>query len=93
VVVTFVDISRRKRVEQELKTLHETLEEQVTEQTAKLMQREQEFHALADNVPARFCYVDTDEVYRYVNRRCEVEFGRPAKALRLAPTDSLSLSL
>jgi PAS domain S-box-containing protein len=77
VVVTFVDITRRTRVERELKTLNEMLEQQVAERTAALSQREQEFHALADSVPARFCYLDADEVYRYVNRRCEVDFGRP----------------
>jgi len=39
--------------------------------------REREFHALADNVPAFFGYVDRDRRYRFVNKRYEEMFQRP----------------
>jgi PAS domain S-box-containing protein len=41
-----------------------------------LRRRAHEFHALADNVPALFGYVDVDRRYRFVNRRYEEVFGR-----------------
>jgi PAS domain S-box-containing protein len=42
------------------------------EQTIR--RREQEFHALADNVPALFSYIDSKRRYRFVNRRHEELF-------------------
>lgn len=38
--------------------------------------REQQFHMLADNVPALFAYVDRDRRYRFVNKQYEQLFGR-----------------
>ncbi|MBH0203862.1 MAG: PAS domain-containing protein [Nitrospira sp.] len=43
--------------------------------------RGQEFHLLADNVPAYFSYVDTELRYRFVNKRYEELFGRPQAEL------------
>ena len=41
-----------------------------------LHRREQEFRALADNVPALFSYIDRERRYRFVNKRYEELFGR-----------------
>lgn len=46
-----------------------------------LRSREREFRLLADNVPAYFSYIDTDLRYRFVNKRYEQLFGRPAAEL------------
>lgn len=85
VVITFIDMTGRIRVEQELRgslaKLKETnreLEESVSEHTGELARREQEVRALAANVPAMFSYVDAGEVYRYVNRLYEQHFGLSA---------------
>ncbi|MDZ4797735.1 MAG: PAS domain S-box protein [Bryobacteraceae bacterium] len=43
-----------------------------------LRRREHEFHALADNVPALFSYIDRDRRYRFINREYEKFFGRSA---------------
>lgn len=44
------------------------------EQTIR--RRAQEFHALADNVPALFSYIDRSQRYRFVNRQYEELFKR-----------------
>lgn len=43
--------------------------------------REREFRALADNVPALFSYIDSDQRYRYVNLAYEKAWGRPAETI------------
>jgi PAS domain S-box-containing protein len=75
VVITFVDITtwiqaeqRLRDSEAQLKELNKVLEQRVAERTTELSQRELELRTLAANVPAMFSYVDSDEVYRYVNR-------------------------
>jgi PAS domain S-box-containing protein len=42
-----------------------------------LRRSEHEFYTLADNVPAFFGYLGTDQRYRFVNRRYEELFGLP----------------
>ena len=59
---------------EELRRLNQALEQR----SADLERREREFRTLADNVPALFSYLDTDQRYRYVNRRYERHWGRPA---------------
>ena len=59
---------------EELRRLNEALEQR----SADLERREREFRTLADNVPALFSYLDADQRYRYVNRRYEKHWGRPA---------------
>ncbi len=44
--------------------------------------REQQYHTLADNVPALFGYIDQDRRYQFVNRRYEELFGLPNEELR-----------
>jgi PAS domain S-box-containing protein len=46
-----------------------------------LRDREHEFHLLADNVPAFYAYVDRELRYRFVNKRYEEFFGRPASGI------------
>ena len=46
-----------------------------------LRDREHEFHLLADNVPAFYAYVDCELRYRFVNKRYEELFGRPASEM------------
>jgi two-component system CheB/CheR fusion protein len=53
------------------------LEQRISERTAKLQRSEQEFHTLADNVPALLSYLDADQRYRYVNHRYEEHWKRP----------------
>jgi PAS domain S-box-containing protein len=59
---------------EELRRLNEVLEQR----SAELERREREFRTLADNVPAMFSYLDANQRYRYVNRRYERHWGRPA---------------
>jgi len=88
VVITFVDITRQIKAQQQLrereatlKELNKTLEQRVAERTAELSRREGELRTLAANVPAMFSYVDSDEVYRYVNRLYELHFRCPAEQI------------
>ena len=48
---------------------------------AALRERVREYRLLADNVPAYFSYVDTELRCRFVNKRYEELFGRPAAEL------------
>ncbi|MGD8854458.1 MAG: PAS domain S-box protein [Gammaproteobacteria bacterium] len=72
------DITGIKQTQEELRQLNESLEQRVAERTAELQRREQEFHTLADNVPALFSYLDAEQRYRFVNRRYEEHWKRPA---------------
>jgi len=53
-------------------------EQRVTQHSVQLAPREREFRTLADSVPAMFSYVDAEQRYRYVNRRYEQHWDRPA---------------
>jgi two-component system CheB/CheR fusion protein len=57
------------------------LNQALKQRSAELERREREFRTLADNVPALFSYLDTDQCYRYVNRRYEKHWGRPASEI------------
>ena len=71
------DITASKQTREELRQLNEKLELRIAKRTAELQRSDQEFHALADNVPALFSYIDADQRYRYVNRRYEEHWKRP----------------
>ena len=48
---------------------------------AALRESERQHRAVADNVPLLISFIDTDERYRFVNRRYEVMFGLPRDAI------------
>jgi two-component system sensor kinase FixL len=72
------DITAAIQARRELRALNRSLEQRVDERTEELQRREQEFHTLADNVPALFSYLDADQRYRFVNQRYEEQWERPA---------------
>jgi two-component system CheB/CheR fusion protein len=72
------DITGIKQAQEELRIMNQTLEQHVAERMEELQRREQEFHTLADNVPALFSYLDADQRYRYVNHRYEEHWKRAA---------------
>ncbi len=72
------DITAAKQTAGKLLQLNENLEQRIAERTAELQRSEQEFHTLADNVPALFSYLDAEQRYRYVNRGYEEHWKRPA---------------
>ncbi len=71
------DITASKQASEKSRQLNEELEQRIIEHAAELQRREQEFHTLADNVPALFSYLDADQRYRYVNHRFEEHWKRP----------------
>jgi two-component system sensor kinase FixL len=72
------DITASKQASEKSRQLNETLEQCVAKRTEDLQRREQEFHTLADNVPALFSYLDANQRYRYVNQRYEEHWNQPA---------------
>src|SRR5262249_47261437 len=74
-VITFIDITQRKRMYDELETRVGERTRELSEANARLQRSELEFRALADNVPVLFAYIDPTESYRYTNRRYEEYFG------------------
>ena len=64
-----------------LQSLNEQLERRIAQRPAELVQREREFRTLVANVPALFSSVGPDRRYRYVNRRYEELFRRPASEI------------
>jgi PAS domain S-box-containing protein len=82
-IVTFQDITERKKAEQLLADYNRTLEQQVAERTAALQQseaelryREQELRVITDALPVCITYVDANQRYRFANRTYEEWFHR-----------------
>ena len=82
-IVTFQDITERKKAEQLLADYNRTLEQQVAERTAALQQseaelryREQELRLITDALPVCITYIDANQRYRFANRTYEEWFHR-----------------
>jgi signal transduction histidine kinase/GAF domain-containing protein len=82
-IVTFQDITERKKAEQLLADYNRTLEQQVAERTAALQQseaelrhREQELRLITNALPALVGYVNANRCYQFINRTYEVWFNR-----------------
>ncbi len=78
VATTERDITERKQRQAEMEARSRELEQRIAAETVELETTEREFHALADNIPALFSYIDPSEHYRYVNRRYADLFKVPA---------------
>jgi PAS domain S-box-containing protein len=88
IFTALVDITARRKAEDQLRALNTELEQRVAERTTELAtasraleRSELEFRTLAANVPALFGYVDAGERYRFVNRRYEQMFGVSAEQI------------
>ena len=62
------DITERKHAEEKLKEAHDSLEEQVKEQTAELRESEEKFRALYDDNPFMYFTINTDFTVLSVNQ-------------------------
>jgi PAS domain S-box-containing protein len=71
------DITRQKLREKQLLAANVNLEKKIRQRTAELARRTEEFRTLANNVPALFAYIDSDQRYRFVNHRHAQVWGRP----------------
>lgn len=58
----------RKRTDEALQQLNQTLEKRVEERTAALQNSEQRLRLITDSVPAAIAYIDTNQRYKFVNR-------------------------
>jgi len=88
VVVTFIDITGRKRAEAALAALNEDLERRIAERTRalessneSLRESRHRFAVFAQNVSALFAYVGADERFRFVNEGFQEFFGVSASEL------------
>ena len=62
------DITERKHAEEKLKEAHDSLEEQVKEQTAELRESEEKFRTLYDDNPFMYFTINTDFTVQSVNQ-------------------------
>lgn len=67
-LVTLLDITERKRMEEELRQYSERLEELVSERTKKLAESERRFRQLADSLPQIVFEVDDKGDFTFLNR-------------------------
>jgi len=71
---TCTDITERKRMEKELASYTEHLEELVEKRTGELLGSERSLRLLTDALPALISYVDSEQRYRFNNRAYEEWF-------------------
>ena len=73
-VVSFIDVTEHKKMEEELKRHSEHLNELVEDQTRELRGSESRLRLLTDAFPALISYVDSEQRYRFNNRAYEEWF-------------------
>ena len=67
IVITSIDITERKNIEEELKEARDNLELKVQERTEELQRSREYFRTLAENSPDSIIRLDKDLRYVYVN--------------------------
>lgn len=75
VVINFVDISGRKRMEEELRGLNEKLEQLVTDRTTALREREELLQAIVNNAAEGIITIDEKGAVLSFNKAAEDMFG------------------
>lgn len=79
VLVMVHDITERKRAEEALQQMNETLEQRVSERTYELAASEQKFRELADSITDVFFAFDRELRCTYWNKASELISGIPAE--------------
>lgn len=74
-ITLYSDITSEKRTEQQLLSQAAELERRVAERTSELQLSEAQMRLITDNIPALIAYVDSDKLYRYINRGYQEWFG------------------
>jgi len=72
-----IEVTARRRAEEQLRRLNDDLERRVAERTETLEQREREMRSLADNIPDILTRFDRELRYVFVNAAVEKATGRP----------------
>lgn len=90
VVTSFADVTQRKQLDDELHAHRENLERLVVERTGALARAEHFLRTVADSLPGRVSYFDTQLRCRFVNRGLCEWFGmRPEQILALAEREAV----
>ena len=80
-VAVFSDVTARRRVDEESRTLNISLEQRVQTRTAELERNRNALQAIIENVPAAVFVKDLDGRYLRHNARLAEVFGRPGESL------------
>ena len=83
------DISERKRAEQKVRELNQSLEERITERTAKLAESEARFRALVEHAPEAIMVFDghTGKFLFGNSHACRLYGVQPHELTKLTPAD------